>query len=634
MCGFVTLLNTKKLPITISNLLDTINHRGPDDRGWMAYEGGIIERGKDKSSLSGKLLLGHVRLSIIDLSEAGWQPMSSADGKYHIVFNGEIYNYRELRIELELMGRSFRTQTDTEVLLLALAEWGIDALSKLRGMFAFCFFDSDARELTVARDFFGIKPLFYCKWNGGFAFASEQAPLLALPGVAADIDPQGLYEYLLAGTSDVGVGTMIRGISQIPAASYIKFPIDSQVLPSPLRYWRIDLRNRRGPDFNTACSRVRTLFLDSVEKHLRSDVPIGTALSGGIDSSSIACAVRHLNPKQEIHTFSFIVDDKTIGEESWVDVVNSHINAIPHKVRATNEELVNDLDELILAQGEPFGSTSIYAQFRVFKAAASFGIKVMLDGQGADEMLGGYVSYQGSRFATLLHKLDFGAAYKFFRYARRRPGCTGKSLAMFAGRELLPNWARFLVRQIVSKNVPPKWLNVKWFKSHGVNLRPDFLHGTRGPDHLRERLLETLEVSSLPYLLRYEDRDSMHFSIESRVPFLDVPLVEYLYSLPEAYLISPEGVSKYVFREAMRGIVPDVILDRRDKIGFATPERAWLTKMDIWVKDCLRRAEQLDYFDANEVNAEWQRVLTGGAEFNFRCWRWLNAIEWCSYMGR
>ena len=558
--------------------------------------------------------------------------MSSLDGKYHIVFNGEIYNYRELRSELAMCGHVFRTHTDTEVLLAALIEWDVEALTKLRGMFAFCFFDSDRRKLLIARDFFGIKPLYFTEIEGGVAFASEQKVLLSLPGVSKTINSQGIYDYLLVGATDHGSETLLADIKQLLPAHYLCVSVDNPILPVPKCYWDIDLSKRITPSFDEAVRRVRELFLESVALHLRSDVPVGTALSGGIDSSAIVCAVRYLNPSQEIHTFSFIADDEKISEEAWVDTVNQYVKAVPHKVRATREEMVIDLEDLIHAQGEPFGSTSIYAQYRVFKEAAANHIKVMLDGQGADEMLGGYVSYQGSRLASMVSQGRIAAAYNFWSASSRSPDRSKTQLAMFAAREMLPDWARWIARRLASKGVPPKWLSKEWIDREHINIRPNLIKGIGGTEILRARLLETLQVSSVPHLLRYEDRNSMRFSIESRVPFLYTDLAEYLFSLPEEYLIGPDGTSKYVFREAMRGIVPDVILDRKDKIGFATPEHSWLTKMDGWVTECLTRGDQLGCFQIGELQSEWTRVVRGEVPFNFRCWRWLNVIGWYSYV--
>lgn len=630
MCGFVVLINDKQLPVNMGNLLDTLNHRGPDDRGWSAICEDRLESGKDEATLDAPVLLGHVRLSILDLTDAGHQPMFSLDGRYALVFNGELYNYKELRSQLTKEGYTFKTGTDTEVVLYSIIHWGDEAPRRFRGMFAFVFYDIETGEFFIARDFFGIKPFYWCHWEGGLAFASEVGPLLMLPGVSTESSPQATYDYLLVGASDRGQQSLYKDLRFLPAASYARVNPEDGINDSidPQRYWEISLNRKTSTNFNQAVDRVRELFLESVALHMRSDVPVGAALSGGIDSSAIVCAMRHLYPSQEIHTFSFIAENENISEEPWIDIVNSHANCISHKVRATKQGLVDDLDDLIKTQGEPFGSTSIYAQYSVFREAKAQGIKVILDGQGADEMLGGYVYYQGSRLATLISSLRLLDAYRFWTASSIWPDRGKKSLGVMAANELLPDSLRWLARKILSKGVPPKWVSEYWLKEHKIECRPNLSRVNSGGDKLRSRLYEHLTNSSVPHLLRYADRNSMRFSIESRVPFLHVDLVEYLFSLPEEYLISNDGCSKHVFREAMRGIVPDSILDRQDKIGFATPEKDWLLKMDDWVQELFTFAEQVDCFEKSELEKEWCEVVHGKADFNFRCWRWLNFLAW------
>ena len=630
MCGFIALVNNKRIPVDIGSLLKELVHRGPDDRGWLAFGASQIESGKEDALCDAPVLLGHVRLSILDLSEAGHQPMGTADSRYVLVFNGELYNYLELRGQLAEAGYIFRSGTDTEVVLNSIAHWGKGALTRFRGMFAFVCYDTVSYELFIARDFFGIKPFYWCCWEGGLAFASEAGPLLKLPGVSNEYSPQASYEYLLAGASDHGEQSMYKDLRFFPAASYAKVDLKGKASCEikATRYWDIHLNRTITPNFSHAVEKVRELFLESVSLHMRSDVLVGAALSGGIDSSAIVCAMRHLYPDQEIHTFSFIADDESISEEHWIDIVNAHTNSIPHKVHATKEDLVSDIDDLIKAQGEPFGSTSIYAQYRVFREARNYGIKVVLDGQGADEMLAGYVSYQGSRLATLIDSMRWMSVLRFLNASAKCPGRSVKLLMFMAARELLPNNLRWIGRRLLSKGVPPKWICENWIHRNGVERKPNLLNGVGGPERLRSRLYETLTQSSIPHLLRYEDRNSMRFSIESRVPFLHVDLVEYLFSLPEEYLISEAGCSKYVFREAMRGIVPDAILDRQDKIGFATPEKVWLTQMDQWVRELFLFANQVGCFEQEELKKEWDAVFKGKIDFNFKCWRWLNFLAW------
>lgn len=260
MCGVVAIINKQKQDLEIGKLLETIRHRGPDDSGWLEWNDGRLCRGQDAAVLTGEVILGHARLSIIDLSKAGWQPMSSADGCYHVVFNGEVYNYLELRNELEKCGYIFKTHTDTEVLLTALVEWKEAALTKLRGMFAFCFFDVERREMLLARDYFGIKPLYFCETSQFVAFASEQKTLLSLSGVSNKTNAQSLYEYLLVGVTDQGVESMFQDIRQVPAGHYMRVSIDDAKLSMPVCYWSVDLSRKIKPTFRDAVDRVRELF--------------------------------------------------------------------------------------------------------------------------------------------------------------------------------------------------------------------------------------------------------------------------------------------------------------------------------------------------------------------------------------
>jgi asparagine synthase (glutamine-hydrolysing) len=326
-----------------------------------------------------------------------------------------------------------------------------------------------------------------------------------------------------------------------------------------------------------------------------------------------------------LHAFSYIADDAAVSEEDWVDLVGERTGAALHKVRAEPDDLVGDLDRLIFTQDEPFGSTSIYAQYRVFRLAREHGIKVMLDGQGADELLAGYRQYIPARLSSLLRQGRFVEACRFARRASRLPGMSGMvRLCLQASRLLLPDvGARWLERWMM-----PAWLDASWFKDRGVI--GSATQGLRGREKMREALRQTVAATSLPMLLRYEDRNSMAYSIESRVPFLTPDFADFVLRLPEEYILGRDGTSKNVFRQAMRGIVPDPILNRRDKIGFATPEQRWLNELRPWVDATLTsaRAREVGVFNIATVEREWAAVVAGRARFDFRVWRWVNTIRW------
>jgi asparagine synthase (glutamine-hydrolysing) len=385
--------------------------------------------------------------------------------------------------------------------------------------------------------------------------------------------------------------------------------------------------------FEQAAEELRARFVDSVRLHLRSDVPVGAALSGGIDSSAIVAAMRSLEPSLELHTFSYIASDPQLSEERWVDMAAGAACATVHKTRADAGELLADLDRLLACQDEPFGSTSIYAQHRVFRLAREAGIKVMLDGQGADELLAGYHTFAAARLASLVRQGRWGEVVSFARKASTFPG-RGALLA-WAGEFLLPPGMQAPFRRLVGQELVPAWLNGNWFVERGVRLTPAKYTFSASKDTLREQLHRATTWSSLPMLLRYEDRNSMAFSIESRVPFLTHELAAFVLSLPEEFLISPDGTSKAVFRQAMRGLVPDAILDRRDKIGFATPEHEWMPKLGdrvdrLLADDSLGKIPVLRPIAIRET---WRAICERRPRRDFRAWRWLNLVEWAKRTG-
>ncbi len=636
IAGLVLLKSKRSNSDLVPKLLNCLEHRGPDDLGCLQFTSDGVRSGREWSGqglLSGTVLL-HRRLSILDLSATGWQPMGTLDGRYHIVYNGEIYNYLEVRRELELLGHRFRSGTDTEVLLVAYAQWGSGALTRLTGMFAFAILDTRERKLFLARDFFGIKPLYYTFTRDGFAFASEIKALLDLSGVSRAVNPERLYLYLRHGMTDHGSETLFANIWQLPSAHYLEIPLDSVQQVRPVRYWEVDLGQRLELSFEGAAERLRELFLENVQLHLRSDVPVGAALSGGIDSSSIVMAMRYLQgPDLQLHTFSYVADDAAVSEERWVDLVGQASAAVVHKVQPAAEDLVTDLEQLIHVQDEPFGSTSIYAQYRVFRLAREVGVKVMLDGQGADEILGGYRPYLAARLASLVRQERWGEATQLLSRAGRLPGTSRLRLSMEGASFLLPPRLQAPLRRLVGKDLSPSWLDARWFRERGVEPGP-FTYA-RGENIMMQHLHRTLTETSVPHLLRYEDRNSMFFSIESRVPFLTPELANFMFSLPEEYIVAPDGTSKAVFRRAMQGIVPDAILDRRDKIGFATPERNWMSTLQPWVEQRLKTevAAGIPALRLKDVEKDWRMIVTNGRSSDSRVWRWVNLIEWSRQFG-
>lgn len=604
----------------VRNALSKMHHRGPDDSGHELID---FERGT--------IGLAQTRLSIIDLSSGGHQPMHSRDGRWTIIFNGEIYNYRELRTQLASIGHSFQTDSDTEVLLTAWSHWGSTCLDKLTGMFAFAICDRREQTITCVRDAFGIKPFYYSRTDGGMKFASEIPAILTLLPGKPRLNLQRTYDYLVHGDYDSNEQSFFNDIFHLLPGHLVEFNIASGILGQPKRWWSPKIVENRKVSFTEATKLVRESFLDSISLHLRSDVPLGAALSGGVDSSAVVCALRHLRPSTPIHTFSFIAAESDVNEEHWVDRINSHVGAIPHKVCATSCELVADLDDMITAQGEPFGSTSIYAQYRVFKLAQAHGITVTLDGQGADEMLAGYQGYPGQRILSLLETGHLYAAWSFLNKWAKWPGRSRtEGLKRFLAQATSGSLYTSL-RSLNGDEHRPSWLVESFLREQGVSLTypevaPDI--SVRGRRVMSE-LASSLTTRGVNALLRHGDRNSMRFSIESRVPFLTTDFADLLLSMPEHYLISPEGETKHVFRAALRGIVPDDVLDRKDKIGFATPERDWLLGMSSTVRNWLAEPVDLPFIDQEQMLIEFDQIICGTRPFTQKIWRWINFLRWC-----
>ena len=570
--------------------------------------------------------------------------MFSSDGRYVIVYNGEIYNYEELKDELKKLGHKFNTQSDTEVLIAAWSQWGTESLKKLIGMFAFAIFDQNYQKLTLVRDAFGIKPLFYLHDVDNIYFASELPALIKLIPEKPVINLQRSYDYLVHNNYDSNCDTFFQKINHLLPAHFITFDLKDISKSKSISWWKPNITTNTKISFEEAAQKLRILFLDSVKLHLRSDVPIGVALSGGTDSSAVASVVRYLEPNIPLNTFSYIASDSSISEEKWIDLINLKLNAKPHKIVIESKEIENDLDNLILKQGEPFGGTSIYAHYRLFKSIKKTGIKVILDGQGADEILAGYLGYPGHRLLSLIETKGWFAAHRF---AKNWSQVTRKGYLlawMYFARLKLPdffyqlfhNFLHKVLQKKIGKNFFPSWLNYDYLSAYNIQfkeIRKPLQKENKG-QRVKEALANALMNQGLPSLLRHADRNSMAFSIESRVPFLTIPLVEFLLSLPEQYLISDESITKHVFREAMRGIVPDEILDRKDKIGFATPEDAWLVAKSKSLTKYIKESEEIIFINKEKLLNEFEEIFQEKRVLDGRVWRWINYFHWFTLISK
>jgi asparagine synthase (glutamine-hydrolysing) len=610
MCGiagvYSTYLNTDCS--IVKTMIDTINHRGPDGDG--VYQDGPV-------------VLGHKRLAILDLSKNGLQPMESEDKAYCIVFNGEIYNYKELRIELEKLGYQFYSDTDTEVILHAYREWGRDCLIRFNGMWSFAIWDTVKQELICARDRFAIKPFVYFYDGLDFIFASEIKALLQHPKIKASPNYQAIYDFIIYGRVNHTNETFFKDIYQLPAAHY---GIVNKNGMNFFRYWDINETNHFTGTIDEAALEFYRIFEDSVRLRFRSDVEVASCLSGGLDSSSIVCVADRLmnngqiNTDHWLNTFSLAFDYPQFDERKWIEMVRNATNINSHFTIPKEEELIASLNHLLTTQEEPFGGTSIFGQYMVMKLIHSQGIKVTLDGQGSDEILAGYLGYADSYFADLLQQGDREELNRQVNIYCEKHKLT-PSIAIERAEKLLKTGK--LGRHI---EVNSKYLTPDFAKEyhHEIVLPKKF------SSMLQNQLYQDLTSLSIPALLRYEDRNSMAFSIESRVPFLDYRLVEFIFSLP-AEMKMNNAVTKVILRKAMHGVIPETIENRQDKMGFVTPESIWFREGFKSILEEVFNSKSMamrEYFNIEAVRQEWEAYKAGKRNYSFIIWRFACMELW------
>ena len=625
MCGVWFSLGFPPDPARI----DAVAHRGPDGSGWRVFD-----------SVAGPVALGHRRLSIIDLSDAALQPMSYGENRYWIVFNGEIYNYLELGDELRAKGHRLRTASDTEVLLAAYAEWGEAALDRLVGMFAFVLWDNQAQTVFAVRDRFGIKPLYFHATPHGVAFASEIKQICGLPGFAARLDIARGYDFLSAGIMDHTSGTLFEGVGQLQGGECVRLdlrhwrPGD----PMPVRRWyriiepgTLDIGERE------AGERFAALLSDSVKLHLRSDVPVGSCLSGGLDSSAIVCLMASEldagGAGARVHSVSACYDEKSVDERPFMEAVVGRAHSIPHWCRPHVDDAFALAERITWHQDEPYGSTSIFAQWCVFEEARRAGLKVMLDGQGADEQLAGYHGCFPYYFASLIRRRRFDALLRAMLERHRWHGVSFWDQAQSFIVPLLPAGLSRRLRRTPPAQVQHAWLDGEVVRPHLGRSAFETARETIGRPPIEgvgDLCVVLTQSSNVAMLLHWEDRNSMAHGIEARVPFLDHRLVEFSLGLGDRHKIVG-GDTKRVLRRAMTGILPDKVRRRRDKLGFATPEEIWFRGplrelVRAGVEHTLDRYPAL--FNRAAVLAHTADMLEGRRTVDFSLWRIINLGIW------
>jgi asparagine synthase (glutamine-hydrolysing) len=544
MCGIAGTVGTRTDPPALARMAGAMVHRGPDGEGaWHDDRAGLAFR----------------RLAIIDLHERSSQPLHL--GPLHLVFNGEIYNYLELREELRSLDHTFHTEGDAEVLLHTWAQWGEGALDRVNGMFAFAVWDDSRARLTLATDPFAEKPLFFARAGaaGGLVFASDVRALRELDPALGAPDEQALRDFVALGTMPSLPSTAYAGVERLPGAHLARWEAGHLLIR---RYWEPGWVEVPA-DTTEAAARLRELLTDSVRLRLRSDVPVGTSLSGGVDSSIIAALCAEVAPEGVRHAFTATFPGFERDEWAYAqEAARAARVARHHAVRPQAGELLEDLETLVAQQEEPFPSTSIYAQWRVMRAAREAGVVVLLDGQGADELFAGYPSSEG---AALLA----GGPRALGRALRSDPRGAALGALAALGTEHGPQaLARRHRSGLASPYVVPAAGRA------AASAVPPAPTWTPSGHPLRRELLRQAFRTILPNLLRFADRDSMAHSVEVRLPFLDRRVAEFALSLPPRLLVR-DGERKALLRDAFRDVVPAAILDRRDKVGYETPEARW-----------------------------------------------------------
>ncbi|SRR5579859_885812 len=662
MCGIFGLIQARPFEAReVSELSRLMRHRGPDDEGFAIFDGSSVRlfAGADTPSASfdpnvsycprqslppaGQLatrgvLLGHRRLAILDLSAHGHQPMSYRD-RYWISYNGEVYNYLELRSELQNAGYSFGSGSDTEVILAAYDRWGADCLSRFNGMWSLAILDTVKRRLFLARDRFGIKPLYLWRSGGRLAFASEIKAFGALFDWRPQACRERLLDMLVWNVMDHSEQTMFQGVVQLPAGHCLSLdlaPALSAVAEGdPIR----DVTPRRWyslPDSSktisgaAAVSGLRDLLEDAVRLRLRADVTVGSCLSGGLDSSSIVCVMgrqlREQGVSESLHTFTAGSHDADFDETRYATAVAQSARSTAHRVVPEPGRLFEDLGRLVWHQDEPFISTSIFAQWCVFQLARQEGVIVMLDGQGADEILCGYRGFFGAYLAGLIRQASLGRWTAELASLRREIGFSRLRSTGYTVAYLMPQLLGLFGKLDHRAYADRTWLLGDARQAFYTD--PLRARGARAAS-VREMSVAQITATNLPMLLHWEDRNSMAFSVEARVPFLDYRVVEFCLSVIDADKLGG-GISKSVLRQSMRGTVPDVVLDRRDKLGFVTAERLWATRdMKARFREELRKSvETLSSLVSSTVLTQFEEVLAGRRPFDHRYWRVLCAGLW------
>ena len=606
MCGIAGFIDPRlsaaEVPSMIGQMLEAIAHRGPDARDtWTSLP----------------VVLGHNRLSIIDLSADGTQPMRGFGSV--IVFNGEIYNYKELRQQLEALGDRFRTKTDTEVILAAYRRYGTSCVDHFIGMWALALWDEEKRLLFCSRDRFGIKPFHYLQEGERFYFGSEYKALRPSPIFSNALNIDHALRGLQLGWNAYLDESYYDKIKTLPAGCNLLIQ-SGQITVS--RYWDVSTKQHQAGSFENHAEQFRSLFLDSIRLHMRSDVEIGSCLSGGLDSSAITASAGTLFPSTKLKTFTVYYEgENAVDERPWVrEVLNQYPQFQPYYFQPTDDDIQTSFDRAIYHADVPLAGSSPISQYFVMRLAAQENVKVLLDGQGSDEYLGGYLHSFYRLIGGKFKGWNFSAMHKEWQAHTAMQSMTGSKKRDVLLKSIL---AGVSTEQKLYELEYKRYLPFLG-KSHHTPFNLSKQQGSR----LNQFLYHLTFSTSLPTLLQFEDRNSMAFSIESRVPFLDHRLVEFAFSLSDDNKIH-RGETKRLLRHSLGGILPAAIASRKDKKGFVTPgEVKWLRgPLSYLLEGDLKKLDFIDAKLANQVVSDFKR---GDNRYANLVWRLVVLQDWCA----
>lgn len=590
MCGISGIIN-KQFSIVDKTEIEQINnivaHRGPDGEGYFF-----------KNNIS----FGHRRLAIIDTSKYGSQPMNIND--YVVTYNGEIYNYVEIKEELIELGEVFNTRSDTEVLLRSYIRWGAKCLEKFNGMWAFAIYDPIKDYVFCSRDRFGIKPFYYISNINHFAFGSEIKQLLPFLNVRK-LNRHIAADYLLYGFEEHTNNTFFKNIQSLPAGSYLIYNLHDNTYKINNYYkFKYPINSK---DYNQSIIKFKELFTNAISLRLRADVDVGSCLSGGLDSSAIVSYASSIKQKSNtkfgaIHAKS---SDYKNDESEYAKLVASQSDIKLSIVTPTKDDFDDLIFRLTKLQDEPFGSPSLFMQFKVFQIAKENGYKVMLDGQGGDELLLGYERY----FSAIWNKLNYKE-----KIAELIKVSKNNRYSIFYFMAILFYFKRPFIRKLRQNS---KW---KFLKKEFRNLSNSQLINviSKSQNNIKDLKVNEYKFFTLPHLLKYEDRNSMFHSVESRLPFVDHKLVEFSYEIP-LKLLFKDGYTKYILRQITENFLPEKVRLRKDKYGFESPDNIWLNDRERF-KKLINDSLILKNICKCEIQLE--------SLDNIQLWRLINIAAW------